>query len=217
MTTEPKKPNNTLRNVALGCLGFVVIAMLVGGFLTYRFVVRPVQNAVQSVERLGEIGELNERISNRSSFTIPTSGVLSEAQVERFLNVQASIREKMAGEFNALEEKYQDLESQDININNIRQVFSSYTDLFGLIRKAKEAQVEALNDHGFSLEEYSWVKQEALRAAGVVYSQFNLSELTGENRPELPVTDTIPQENVDLLEPYRDQVEEFIGLAFFGL
>lgn len=215
--TEPKKPNNTFRNIALGCLGFVVVAMLVGGFLAYRFVVRPVQNAVQSVERFGEIGELNERISNRSNYAIPADGILTEAQLERFLNVQSGIRERMEGEFSQLQEKYQDLENQDVNLNNIRQVFSSYTDLFDLIRTAKEAQVEQLNNHDFSLEEYSWVRQEAIRAAGLIYSQFDLTELTGENVPDIPLSERVPQENIDLLEPYRDQIEEYIGLAFFGL
>ncbi|MCA9840377.1 MAG: hypothetical protein KC422_25940 [Trueperaceae bacterium] len=207
-----------MKKVLIGCLGVVVVLSLVGGFLAYRFVVRPVQGVVKNVEQLGEIGELNKQVSNRSGYTPPEDGIISEEQLARYLAVQTEMRSRLSETVNQLDAKYQDFEDKQPNLGNIRDFFGAYQDILKLVIEAKRVQVEALNAQNFSLTEYAWVKREALRAAFLPINGLDLSQFGEESGIELPaMTERVPEANVELLAPYKDNLEEVIGLAFFGL
>lgn len=213
---QPVKANNTLRNVLVGCLGVFIVLLLVGGFITYRFVVRPIQNVAASVEQLTDLGALNARIQ-ASDFAIPEDGILTEAQLARFLQVQSTVKTRMAGQFGALQAQLQKLEGQDLNLNSLRQIVSSAKELPALLRQAKEAQVAALNEQGFSLKEYEWVKREAIRAVGASFQSIDFSQFLGDGVDLPEVVMNVPEANQQLLAPYRERIDEVMGLALFGL
>jgi hypothetical protein len=216
---QPQKPNNTLRNVLLGCLAVFVLVLGIGGFLAYRFVYQPVRGAIESGLQLENLTKLNDEIRNRAAFTAPESNILTQEQVDRFMQVQQGMRESLQGTFNQLEQKYQDLEAQTENqALNIRQIFSGYADLFRLIVEAKRVQVQQLNEYNFSLEEYNWVKEQILFAAGLPVRGFDLSQIMNEGAETITkVAENVPQVNVDLLAPYRERLEEYLSFSFFGL
>jgi hypothetical protein len=93
-----------------------------------------------------------------------------------------------------------------------------------LIVEGKSAQVEALNQQRFSLEEYSWIKGQVYRAAGM-----DLVELSIPNLPELAkqgggvakaVGETggdVPPRNKELVAPLLPKLKNWAPLAFFGL
>lgn len=206
-----------MKKFAIGCLGVFVVLAAVGGFFAYKYIVRPVQGVVKNAEQFSQIADLNKQVNNSSSFTAPADGVLSQEQLDRFLAVQAGMKEKLATTVQQLDEKYKQIEAQDRN-PNFKELMTAYSDLLKLVLEAKRVQVQELNDQNFSLAEYSWVKREAIRATGIPFSYLDLTQLTSENAVQAPAeTSTVPEANVKLLEPYKDKLEETFGLAFFGL
>ncbi len=215
---QPKQ-SNTLRNVLFGCLAVFVLVLGVGGFLAYRFVYQPIRNVAVNALQLENLSKLNDDIRNRVEFAIPDGNVLTQEQVDRFINVQQGMREKLQGTFDQLEQKYKDIEAQTENkAMNIRQLFGAYADLFKLVVEAKRVQVQQLNEYSFSLPEYQWVKEQVLGAAGLPIAGFDLSQIMNEGAETVTkVVENIPQQNVDLLTPYKDKLEEYLAFSFFGL
>jgi hypothetical protein len=216
---QPKKQNTTLRNVLLGCLAVFVLVLGIGGFLAYRFIYQPIRNVATNALQLENLTQLNEEIRNRAEFIAPEGNLLTQEQVDRFINVQQGMRESLQGTFTQLEQKYQEIEAQSENqAMNIRQLFGAYADLFKLIVEAKRVQVQELNEQGFSLPEYQWVKEQILFAAGLPVAGFDLSQIMNEGAETvMKVAENIPQQNIELLAPYRENLEQFLSFSFFGL
>jgi hypothetical protein len=218
MSQQPKQ-SNTLRNVLLGCLAVFVLFLGVGGFFAYRFVYQPIRNAAANVMELENITKLNDEVRNRVEFITPSENILTQEQVERFMNVQQGMRDNLQGTFTQLEQKYKDIEAQTENqAMNIRQLFGAYSDLFKLIVEAKRVQVQQLNEYGFSLPEYQWVKEQVLGAAGLPLSGFDLSQIMNEGAQTVTkVIENVPQQNIELLAPYKEKLEQYLSFSFFGL
>jgi hypothetical protein len=219
MSQNVQPKSNTLRNVLFGCLAVFIVFAAVGGYFAYRFVYQPLRGAVASVTEFAEIANLNDEIRNRVDFVAPEGNLLSQEQVDRFMNVQHGMRDTLQGTFTQLEQKYKDIEARgDGQLQNVRELFTAYGDLFRLILDAKKVQVQQLNEYGFSLPEYQWVKEQILGAAGLPVAGFDLSEIMKEGSQTVQkVIENVPQQNVDLLAPYKDRLEEFLSFSFFGL
>jgi hypothetical protein len=216
---QPTKQNNTLRNVLLGCLAVFVLVLGIGGFLAYRFVYQPIRNVAANALQLENLTKLNEDIRNRVAFAVPEGNLLSQDQVDRFMDVQQGMRENLQGTFTQLEQKYKEIEAQTENqAMNIRQLFGAYADLFKLVVEAKRVQVQQLNEYGFSLPEYQWVKEQVLFASGLPVAGFDLSQIMNEGAETVAkVAESIPQQNIDLLTPYKETLEQYLSFSFFGL
>jgi hypothetical protein len=219
MSQPTQAKSNTLRNVLLGCLTVFVLVLGVGGFLAYRFIYQPARNAIANVMELENLTKLDDEIRSRVDFSAPEGNFLTQEQVDRFMNVQEGMRGTLQGTFSQLEQKYKDIEAQSENqAMNIRQLFGAYSDLFKLIVEAKRVQVQQLNEYGFSLPEYQWVKEQVLGAAGLPLSGFDLSQIMNEGAQTVQrVIENVPQQNVDLLAPYKEKLEENLAFSFFGL
>jgi hypothetical protein len=219
MSQPTQAKSNTLRNVLLGCLTVFVLVLGVGGFLAYRFIYQPARNAIANVMELENLTKLDDEIRSRVDFSAPEGNFLTQEQVDRFMNVQEGMRGTLQGTFSQLEQKYKDIEAQSENqAMNIRQLFGAYSDLFKLIVEAKRVQVQQLNEYSFSLPEYQWVKEQVLGAAGLPLSGFDLSQIMNEGAQTVQrVIENVPQQNVDLLAPYKEKLEENLAFSFFGL
>ena len=205
-----------MKRFAIGCLSVVGILAVVGGALLYLYVLRPVQNVARGAEQLQRISVLNGEVRERSSFVPPGDDLLTQAQVERFMAVQTGVRERLEGKFGGLQAKYEEIEAQGRD-PNLRELAGAYTDLFDLVLAAKEAQVAELNERRFSLSEYRWVKAHVLRAAGLPTTGLDLTEFADPSAALVEVSGRVPEHDVELLEPYREGLEEGLSLAFFGL
>jgi hypothetical protein len=203
------------KKIAIGCLSVFALLAVAGGIIGYVFIYRPVQQAARSVQQFNQLAELERQVQNRSSFTPPADGVLTQLQLDRYLSVQGQMRAQLAHRVAELDAKYQEI-SRSERDPGFRELMAGYADLLGLVVEAKRAQVAALNQHNFSLQEYAWVRREVFRAAALPLSQLDWSELTGSS-VQLPETTAVPEANIRLLAPYRDNLEEMLGLAFFGL
>jgi hypothetical protein len=154
----------------VGCLITGLLLLVVGGGAAYWFIWRPLSAAggdlMGQVDDLKKIGEAEQAVKNQSTFTAPTDGKLSPAQVDSFVSVQQIISDKMGPDFAVLEEKYKKMGEQDSKTADpsIKDVMGAYADMTSLMAKAKEAQVIGLNARNMSMEEYRWIRDQVSAA-----------------------------------------------------
>lgn len=202
----------------VGCLAVVVLVVGTGGVLAYTYIGRPAMATMNAAREIARIPQIERRLQNRAGFTPPADGVLTENQVERYLRAAAHVRtelEAMGAELGArleaLEDRRDAMAARDLAI--------AYADLVRLVVRAKEVQVEALNDERFSLGEYAWVRTQVLAAAGLATYEVDLQAIreasVGSAMSEIRTT--VPDENVALVESLSVDLEEYLPLAAFGL
>ncbi len=211
-----------------GCVGAFVIVLVIGGFLAYYFIGRPVMNGLETFQ---EVHETNEKIENRASYSPPSDGTLQEEQVERFVDVQRQIREGLEQRLGEMEEKYEQINNEwEQREPTYREAIAVWSDLGRLYADAKEIQVEALNEEGFSLEEYRYVRSSFYRSLGFELIDYNLDSIAEAASEGDLGTDferfrseweEIPQESVEknreLVSQYADGAEEWMAFAWWGL
>jgi hypothetical protein len=156
-----------MKKVLVGCVGVLVIGAILGGVAGYYFVYRPARAFVTGLAKLQESPRLNAQIRNTRSFSPPSDGVLSEAMVQRYLRAQRALHDRMGARLKELDAKYEALNTASGGQPSITDGIAALRDLAGLIVEAKQAQVEALNAHDFSLAEYDWVRKSVYAASGI--------------------------------------------------
>jgi hypothetical protein len=220
-----------MKKLLVGCLVIAVLgaaAFAVGGYMLYRAASPVLQDARNYLQGMAELTELDKNITNQTAYNAPPSGELTEAQVQRFVQVQDEVRKSLGERMRQFEEKYKYLKSNSPSDPqpSISEVFGSLRELGTIFVDARRYQVEALNRGQFSQSEYSWVRDRIFQAAGVeAVSQVDfkkLEEAARENTgltdlkaPELPKVD-VPEKNRALVKPYLERVDQWIPLAFFG-
>lgn len=209
-----------MRRFLIGCLVVFALLFVGGGIAAYVFLWRPAQQVVQTVRQFQQVDELNAQVRDDSTYRPPADGTLTEQQLDRYLGVQRGMRA-------ALEQDYQDLQTRIEAIDaqqtpSPRQLLNAYRDVAELILEAKRAQVDALNEHSFSLSEYDWVRRQTVAALGYAgYASFDLQELVNSaeqnENPVQPGQVDVPEANIELVDTHREELEELIGFAFVGL
>jgi hypothetical protein len=210
---------NRGKNVVVGCLVALGIVVLGGAAVAYFLVGRPALNAINAARDLGRIQQMDARVRNTTSFAAPADGVLSEGQVERYLAVSRQVMADIEGRFAVLEERYEDVSSDRVTFAGFREAASAWAELLRLVVDAKETQVAALNDAGFSTSEYAWVRRQVMEAAGVPLFQVDLAALLENDLDptERGDVEPAPPANVQLVAPYGQEIERLVPLAVFGL
>lgn len=214
-----------------GCLVVLVLGAIVAGvgaYFLYRAASPVIQNARNYLEGMNELGEIEKQISNRSTYAAPQAGELTEEQVQRFVRVQDNVRAALGQRFREIEEKYEYLRNSSGDRQpSVGEVLSSLSEIGSLFVQARRFQVSALNQEGFSQDEYSWVRDRVFQAAGMEVTQMvdlrkiesAVREGTGiENigAPRVPSPD-VPERNRELVKPHLQKMDQWIPLAFFGL
>jgi hypothetical protein len=221
-----------MKKLLIGCLVialFAAVLFAVGGYLLYRAAAPVLEDARSYLEGLTELGELEKDITNQTAYSAPTNGELTEAQVQRFVRVQDSVRAAMGQRMTEIEEKYKHLKANADNREqpSIGEVLGALREIGGLFTQARRYQIEALNREKFSQDEYRWVRNRVFEASGIeVASMIDLQKIAEAARqntgiedlkaPELPKVN-VPEKNRALVKPYVDQMDRWIPLAFFGL
>jgi len=155
----------------IGCLvtGFILVVLVCGA--AYLFIWRPLSAAaggdvMGQVNDLKKIGEAEQAVRNKSSYTAPVDGKLSQAQVTAFIAVQQMISDKMGPDFAVLEEKVKkmnEMENQSAE-PDLKDIMGGIADMTKLMAKAKQVQVEGLNAQNMSMEEYRWIRDQVSSA-----------------------------------------------------
>lgn len=212
-----------MKKVLLGCLGVSVLLVIVGGALGYFYVYKPARSFVAGIAQFEEVPKLNARIENKSPFSPPEGGELTQELVDRYMKTQQSLRAHMGPRLAELEAKYKAFEKDGDRQPSLGEMVGAIQDLAGLIVEAKRSQVEALNEHGFSLAEYEWVRGTMYQALGMPLGttfQDAIRQASGDqdvtSAMERTATD-VPEINKQLVAPLAEQLQEGMALAFFGL
>jgi len=216
-----------MKKVAIGCGVVAALLMLALGIGSY-FLYSSAKKYISGYAELAEqIPALNDQIRNTSAYRPPADGRLTAVQVERYIGIQQSILNELGARFRRLEAKYdqltRNLEDQGRE-PNIRQLLDAWTDVVSLVVDAKAAQVKALNEAGYSLGEYYWIRQQVLMSLGYGAFAWNLEALADDPSKMLAPyspADTASldamQHNRALLQEHEDTIENWLALSFFGL
>lgn len=215
------------KKIALGCLGIGLIVIVGGGYFAYSTFVKPLMG---SVSVLQDIHEKNSEIENKSTYTIPADREITENQVERFVDVQKDIRSGLENRFTEFQEKYDELSAELENREpTLNEITGAYADLIELYADAKQIQVDALNDAGFSLEEYRYVQQSFYQAMGVELFSYNIdqmAEAASSGNIDMDMKqyqnlqeqiDEVPEKNRELVNQYTEDAEDWLVFAWWGL
>jgi len=210
-----------MKNFAIGCAAVLVILTVAGvGVVWFKFGddISAGIDAVQGVAKLApQFEELNDSIENRGAYTPPADDVLTEEAFQRFLASQRQIRGDLEGRLEELQSKYEALDKEIDERGGqagIGDMMGAYGDLAGLLVDAKRAQVEAINDQNFSLQEYNWVRDQVYRAIG---ESVAVAAISANPNASSEFQATVPEATREMVEPYREELMESYVLAWWGL
>lgn len=205
--------------IAVGCLSFFVLVLLVGGGFAYFKFVRPAQQAFTAAKQVAQFKELDRDVKLKTIYAAPANGVLQAAQVERYLAVHEQLRTTLQGKLEELDQRYDELR-EDGRKPGFADLARAWGDMANLLVSVKRAQVDSLNAARFSLSEYDWVRGQVLHAAGHSVAMVDVNSLgspdgslTVEDAEDVPV----PSENVELVRPVIERLDTALALAAFGL
>jgi hypothetical protein len=226
--TLPPSGGSTLKKLAIGCLG-VIALLAVGGGVAAFYIYRKVSSTVSGFAELASIPDLDKEIRNTSAFKPPASGELTPDMVSRLVGVQDKVRLRLGADVNRFETEYRELMNRETNqmrAKDFSELFGAYRDFARLVVAAKRAQVEAINEARFSKAEYHWIRGRVYEALGVPLLYYDMSQTIEELKKghtppepmaEKPETETVPQRNREVIEPYREKLQNFAHLAAVGL
>lgn len=222
-----------MKKVLGGCLIVAVIAMIglgVAGYYAYRAAKPMIDSAGDYMARAREMVSIGDRITNKAPFAPPVNGELSSSQVDRFIAVQGRVRSDMGERWDEIETKSAEIQRRteknktDLSLTEVASVFS---DLANIYIEARKVQVNALNVHKFSDQEYSWVRRRVYEAAGMQLAHgIDMSRIediarsgaqkSGMNIPDMPMPE-VPQTNMRLVKPHAAKLKEWLPMAVLGL
>lgn len=209
-----------MKKVGIGCavaLGIVSLLVVVGA----RIAINRFQGFVGGVQQLAEISQLDSQIQNRRPYRPAGDQSLAEEQITRYVDIQRAMLAQLGGRVAELESKYQQLSAARGDRDpTLREIMDAWRDMVDLIVDAKRAQVSALNQKNMSLAEYHWIRTQVLYTLGHGFAVFDISQLATEgeqpDQPDAPAS-AVRQQNLELLQPYLDDAEDWLPLSFFGL
>lgn len=216
-----------MKKLLIGCLLTTVVLAIVGIAGSY-WVYRKVASTVSQFAAFAEVPKIEQQVKNSTTFTPPASGELTADQVQRFVGVQAHVRQQLGQRFAEMQQRYKTLfDKPDATVADLPALMSAYRDLAGSWMDAKRAQIDALNAANFSLDEYRWVRSQAYTALGLPFMDVDVAKLvesiTSGKAPGDParIGGSIgpggPEQNQKIVEPFRKALEDNVALASFGL
>jgi hypothetical protein len=216
-----------MKKLAIGC-GIVILLFGVAGAAAMYYVYRQVAPTLAQFREFAQVPELERSVRNRMPFTPPSTGEITEQQLERLVRVQTSIRQRLGERFAELEQRHKALLAKgEAAAMDLPELLSLYRGVAASWMDAKRQQVEALNEASFSLEEYRWVRDRAYRAIGLPFMEIDVSKIVQDMQQGVTDTDTGvlrgalgadgKDPNTSLVERFKKHLEDNLPLAALGL
>jgi hypothetical protein len=222
-----------MKKLLAGCLVVLVIAgvaLAVAIYFGYRAVSPMIDNATTVLQQAKDAAAQSDRIENRTTYTPPADGELTEAQIRRFLAVHERTRTTLGptwADLQAQADRIEQQAAQDARELSFTEIVSMVRALGTIIVDARRAHVDALNAEQFSASEYTWVKLRAYEAAGLeVVEGIDWSDIqeavkegaarVGVPEPTVPKPD-VPERNRELVKPHIDALKAWLPLTVLGM
>ena len=216
-----------MKKFAIGC-GIVLLLVCVGAAGAAYYLYNRVASTLTQFAEIGKVPELERSVRNQSAFVPPASEELTDRQIEKLLKIQADVRSRIGERMAAFETKYKSLAEQEkATVTDVPALLSAYRDLAATWMDAKRSQIEALNAADLSLEEYRWIRDQAYRAIGVAYVDLDIAKIVDEAKRGVTsqeagrllgaVEPAGPESNRTRLEKFKQQLQQNVALASFGL
>ncbi|WP_424949423.1 hypothetical protein [Deinococcus sp.] len=193
-----------------GCLGSVLIGLLVIAGLGYFLVYRPVQSFLA--------GFGTPAATQTAAQQAQTQAALSTADVRRFVRVRRSVRTAMGSSFSGVQKVFTDI--QNGQSPNAMAVLGVLREAAGSVGAARSAQQAALAREGMNQARYTYVRGEVNKALGVPDIDFQkVARSVSEGKlPDLNTTvrppDTATQK---LVTPFKAELTVTAPLGLLGL
>jgi hypothetical protein len=148
-----------MKKVLLGCMVMFLVLVVGGGLASWYFVGRPLARAWSQVEALTR---WDHRLTNQSPWTPPEAG-LDSATAQEFAAIHREIIAAAGDPVQALGPALQRVHLYDrTEPPTLQELVASLGELPALLGTAttmRDAQIEALNRHGWSVGQYRWAGQ----------------------------------------------------------
>lgn len=224
-------------------LALVVLAGAVGTTF-YLTIYRPTKAVMGDLQQLSELRAMNEGIADSGGFQPPGDDLLTAEQVERFARVQASMASELGSDYGVLQDRAMTLEglvregktgSGKENSGTdgdhlksrpvrVRAAILAFKGLGPVLKRAKDAQIRALNREGFSMAEYRWVRESVYRALGFSHVDRYFEDYAAGDVPnEVPDTEAVPdhpegpEANRELVASVSNRADDWFPFLVFGL
>lgn len=216
-----------MKKLAIGCgIVMLVVGLAAAGVAYYLY--RQVASTVTQFAELAEIPNIERTIRNRAPFTPPPTAEITEAQIEKLVQVQSEVRRRIGERMKEFESKYKALADKDnADITDAPALLRAYADLAKTWLDAKRSQVDALNTAGLSLEEYRWIRDQAYKALGMAFVDLDFAKIVEDAKSGVSsdspgrllgaIAPEGPEINRERIEKFKKQLEENLALASFGL
>lgn len=213
-----------MKKWVIGCLSVLVVGAVaagIGGYYLYN-------KARSYLDQFTQLAALDKNVTNTSAFTAPANGELTDDMMTRFAAVEDYMTTKLGPTFNemkARQDQFVQRQNAEHREATPAEVFAVVTDGMKFILMAKQAQVEALNQQHFSLDEYDWVRDQVYTAAGMSLASLDLSNLPdamkaggGDMTRQVGGSGMdVPERNKELVKPYLPKLKDWAVFAFFGM
>jgi hypothetical protein len=217
-----------VKKLAIGC-GVVLLVTGIAASIAAYYVYRQVSTTFTQFAELAQVPDLERDVRNREPFIPPPSEILSDAQIEKLVGVQAAVRTRLGERMAEFETKYRTLaQKENASLSDLPAVLQAYSDLAATWIDAKRGQVEALNAAGLSLDEYRWIREQAYKALGMAFVDLDLGRLVEDAKNGVTASKAHgqlkgaiepagPESNRERIQKFRKLLEENLALASFGL
>ncbi len=216
-----------MKKFAIGCGIVVLVLCLAASVALYIGYTRYLKPMAGTITQFSQLSEIEKQVKNTSSFKAPDSAELSDDMLARFVKVQEAMQARLGTRMDELKAKYDQIDKamkSERRQASFVEAMGALKDLSGLLVEAKRAQVEALNQAGFSVREYEWVRQQVYAAVGVVAGTFDVKEMERVARDagksdaaKSEAIGEVPERNKQLVAPHEEKLKEWTPFAYFGL
>jgi hypothetical protein len=217
-----------MKKLAIGCgIAVLVIGVVVVGAGYYIY--GKARSTSAQLAQLGQVHDIEQGVKVQTPFIVPASGELTQAQVDKLMKVTSRVHERLDKDMATFQSTYKALaEKKQATAADLPALMSAYRDLAADWLAAKKVQVDALNEVGLSLQEYRWIRSTCYAALDIPFADIDIGRIAdqiknGEKTPNGYIlvggafTGKGPESNVKLVSPYRQQLQDYMPLAAFGL
>ena len=201
-----------------GCLGSVLVTLLVVGALGYFVVYRPIQSFLAGFGTPAQTQTQTQTTTNGQPLPTPAQAALTSGDVQRFVRVRRSVRKAMGSSFTGVERVFTDIRNGQAP--NLMTVLGVLRDAGGSVGQARTAQQAALEREGMNASRYVYVRGEVNKALGLpdVNFQQAAQSISQGKLPDLNTTVRPPDtRNTALVSPFKSELTVTAPLGLLGL